>query len=165
VRRANFRAILGGTGAILLLELLVMTSMSGGAAIAGRGVRGACFAAILCGGGAIGYAYLLTRVRKAVRVKVSGRLSGQRQGQRHRTPWPRHLIACLTSAVSSAGELLTHNCQWRSEECSARLEGHAFTRAGHLVVGFSLDNHETGELFRRGVMPKGKFNGRVRTRH
>ena len=61
-RRAIFRAILGGAGATLLLEVLIMASMSGGSADAARGARGACFAAVLCGGGAIGYAYLLTRV-------------------------------------------------------------------------------------------------------
>ena len=73
LRRANFRAIVGGAGATLLLEVLIMASMSGGAANAGRGARGACFAAILCGGGAIGYAYLLTRVCKVVRARAKAR--------------------------------------------------------------------------------------------
>lgn len=61
--RAIFRFLLGGAGAVLLLEVLVMASMSGGGADAGRGSRGACLAAIFSGSGAIGYAYLLTRVR------------------------------------------------------------------------------------------------------
>ena len=73
-RRPNFRALLGGAGGVLLLEVLVMAAMSGGGADRDRGSAWACLAAILCGGGAIGYAYLLTRVCQGSCRELAGAL-------------------------------------------------------------------------------------------